>query len=261
METRLKFIKDLEIYQYEKPFECDFDVSKFGPDARRTNVEYEECNVLVHDIRGREGDFKLNHNGFEIIRKPSEIPLEDLMQDDIVQNGYFEEVAEILKTRLNAARVHIFHYERRDNRPQGEYLLGSSKPVNIAHIDQSQDTLKLRVLEHFGDAEGLTILENHKVEIVNAWRAILGPINDMPLAFCDTRSVKTNDCVAVDNVRLGTRVGENLIMRHNKDQRWYYISRQMPDEMWLFFMSGWDPANPGRIPQGDSSLYYSAHFD
>jgi hypothetical protein len=71
----------------------------------------------------------------------------------------------------------------------------------------------------------------------SVWRPLCKQVEDTPLAFCDPRSVNIKDLKPVD------RPSENFtaeiyILQHTKDQRWYYLSRQKPDEVFVFV--SWD---------------------
>ena len=43
-------------------------------------------------------------------------------------------------------------------------------------------------------------LLKHRFGIVNVWRPIRGPVQDLPLALCDARSFTDNDLIASDLV-------------------------------------------------------------
>ena len=82
------------------------------------------------------------------------------------------------------------------------------------------------------------------------WRPIAEPVLDMPLAVCDTRSVRRDDCIAVDNVKLGEYIGEGQDLQHNARQRFHYISEQTSGEPWLLYMGEQNPQDPTRESQG-----------
>jgi hypothetical protein len=74
----------------------------------------------------------------------------------------------------------------------------------------------------------------------------------MPLALCDVRSVDSADCVAVRLDELDESVGEIYKLQYNENQRFYYLSEQRPDEVWLLYMAEWNPACLDKKFQGIS---------
>lgn len=68
---------------------------------------------------------------------------------------------------------------------------------------------------------------NHR----SIWRP-LKVVEEWPLAFCDSTTVKKDDLVASDNIR-SKYIGENLFAKYSSDYRWYYMSDQLPDEVTL----------------------------
>lgn len=66
------------------------------------------------------------------------------------------------------------------------------------------------------------------------WHPLRGPLVDWPLALCDAQTVDfANDTMAGDVVDRN-QFFENTQVHFNEGQVWYYLSRQMPDELILF---------------------------
>lgn len=59
-----KYIKWLDLYKKEKPFQIFIDIPKTAPDQRFTNLSYEEREETFRDVRGQEESFTLNDHGF-----------------------------------------------------------------------------------------------------------------------------------------------------------------------------------------------------
>jgi hypothetical protein len=66
----------------------------------------------------------------------------------------------------------------------------------------------------------------------------------MPLAIAENRSIDPEDCIATDVIKQDGYIGEEVFMRYNPKQRYYYLSKQRRDELWLMRMGGYDPKNP-----------------
>ena len=71
-----------------------------------------------------------------------------------------------------------------------------------------------------------------RVQVINLWRPIRGPLRDAPLAVCDARTVEPGDLVPSDLV-YPNRVGETYAVTYNPAHRWYYVPEMRPDEALL----------------------------
>lgn len=76
----------------------------------------------------------------------------------------------------------------------------------------------------------------HVTNVSSVWKPLQGPVRDWPLAICDATTQDDADLQEGDIV-FSDRVIENYLLRSNPNQRWYYISDQMPDEAWVFLQS------------------------
>lgn len=65
------------------------------------------------------------------------------------------------------------------------------------------------------------------------WRPIIDQVQDYPLAICDGSTVSPIDFVEADHVRRHY-TGSTMYLKHNNQQRFYYMSRQTKDEVLLF---------------------------
>lgn len=53
------------------------------------------------------------------------------------------------------------------------------------------------------------------------------------MAFCDVRSIDPGDMVLADQILPGSQ-GENTLLYFNPKQRFYYVSEQQQNEVWIF---------------------------
>jgi hypothetical protein len=71
----------------------------------------------------------------------------------------------------------------------------------------------------------------------SVWAPLKGPVLDWPLAVCESTSVDPQDLVlATQRQARGSKDtdSENVVVRYNPQQRWYYLSNQMPSELFVF---------------------------
>jgi len=98
------------------------------------------------------------------------------------------------------------------------------------HVDHTARSGPQRVRDFFGDAA--EELLRGRVQVINLWRPIRGPLRDAPLAVCDAASVAPEDLVASDLV-YRDRVGETYAVKYNRNHRWFYVPEMQPDEALL----------------------------
>lgn len=192
--------------------------------------------VRIEDARGRENEFTLDRNGFQLIKAPTAMTRTDFYSPDEIKRVYYPEVEQLLKDRLGASRVHVF-----DHNVRNATIEGMPKPSRQVHNDHTVNSAPRRVRDHLGaDAEELL---KGRFGIVNVWRPIRGPVLDSPLALCDARSFTDDDLIASDLVYAHVR-GETSRVEYNPRHRWYYFSEQQTDEVLLIRVH--DSANDGR---------------
>jgi hypothetical protein len=194
--------------------------------------------MIIGDARGRESEFTLDRNGFQLINAPTHI--RDFYSPEEVKSVYYPEVERLLRDSLGASRVFVFDHGVRNAGRRGE-----GKPSRRIHNDQSLKAAPQRVLYHLG-AEAPELLQ-HRFGIVNVWRPIRGPVLNSPLAVCDARSFSDDDLIASDLVHLHPDAGwptEGFDARYDPSHRWYYFSEMEADEALLIRV--YDSATDGR---------------
>jgi hypothetical protein len=79
--------------------------------------------------------------------------------------------------------------------------------------------------------------KSHKSLILcSVWRPLHHPVEDWPLTLCDGTTITYDDLLSTDVVRedFEEHVGSNMFVMHRETSRWYYISKQKPNEAWIF---------------------------
>lgn len=87
----------------------------------------------------------------------------------------------------------------------------------------------------------------HRWQILNVWRP-LKTIQRDPLAIADSRSIPDSDLIALRRTYPDGKDGENgvVIADGIAQHKWYYLSRQQPDEILLFKQHESDPSAKSR---------------
>jgi len=200
----------------------------------------EEQAIQVTDLRslpeGERAGFRTDTSGFEWVKHESKLKGDELFDEEKIKNEYYPEIDAFLKQYLGAKRTFIFDHTNRRAPPPGEKLpdIRDPKrrgPVPVAHVDQTPKAGNERVFLHLGeDAERLS---KGRVQIINFWRPIRGPIKDYPLAVADYRSIKPETDLQPSDLIYPNRKGETYHIRYGPHQKWYYIKDQQPDDVIL----------------------------
>jgi hypothetical protein len=206
----------------------------------RTNIRNVEIEIAVRDARPIVGEITLDRQGFELVKHRSAV--RDFYDDAEVKRVYYPEAERLLKAATGASRVFVFdHVTRRRVPGGGEEREGRRQPVTRVHVDHTARSGPQRVRDLLAD-EAEELLRG-RVQIVNVWRPIKGPLLDAPLAVCDAGSVEPNDLVASDLV-YPHRVGETYSVTYRPSHRWFYFPNMRTDEALL--LKCYDSKEDGR---------------
>jgi hypothetical protein len=76
---------------------------------------------------------------------------------------------------------------------------------------------------------GVTITPLYANYLSSVWKP-LTEVENWPLGVCDSSTVEFKDLITSDLVRR-KYVGETFYSTYNSKHQWYYLSRQLPDEV------------------------------
>jgi hypothetical protein len=224
----------------ERPRNYTFDPPDGAP---RSNVLNESHRVPIHDLRPVANTVSLDANGFSLVKHPTAV--RDFFDDEEVKRVYYPEVERILKQVTGADRVHIFDHTTRRRVPGAQDRSGAPRqPVQRVHIDHTARSGPQRVRDLLPD-EAEELLKG-RVQVINLWRPIKGPLLDSPLAVCDATTVAADDLVPSDLV-YQHRVGETYSVKFRPGHRWYYVPRMQRDEALLIKCSDTATDVPARF--------------
>jgi hypothetical protein len=196
----------------------------------RSNIVPEPHAVPIHDLRSIADLVSLDREGFALVRQPSAI--RNFYDDEEVKQVYCDEAKQLIKRVTGADRVFIFDHTVR-KRVEGAVDLrdGSPRqPVSRVHVDHTAKSGPQRVRDLIPD-EADQLLKG-RVQIINLWRPIRGPLRDAPLAVCDARTVGADELVGSDLV-YPHRVGETYSVKFSPQHRWFYVPEMTADEILL----------------------------
>lgn len=96
--SSIKYIKDLELYEREKPFHILINIPPDAPDQRHTNLEYEDREEVFHDVRGKEQDFNLDDHGFTY--RHHDFCFEEYENRAAVEANYLPKIEQFLRAEV-----------------------------------------------------------------------------------------------------------------------------------------------------------------
>lgn len=233
----LNYLRWRDLYKVEKPFQIFINIPDDATDKRSTNLEWETHQVNIQDARGSECDFTLDNYGFVFRRYPSDFNC--FTDRRLVEDKYFPEIEQILRSELQGLdKIFIFDWRlRRSKHEITQDVIDLNDPTNYlkpsgsVHVDQSPAAVLNRIRLQFPDDAGKLL--KGRVRILNVWRPIKYTVEDWPLTLCDGSTLSSSDLVECDHIRRHYQ-GSTLYLLPNPKQKWYYLSKQHPDEVTIF---------------------------
>ena len=220
------------------------------PGEPKSTALPEPHQVPIFDARLIAENISLDREGFALVRYPTAV--KNFYDDKEVRSVYYPAAEAFIRATLKADRVFIFDHTVR-RRVEGAPDIrgaGPRQPATRVHVDQTAASGPNRVREHLPD-EAEELLKG-RVQVINLWRPIRGPLRDAPLAMCDGRSVAPDDLVASDLIYPGRR-GETYSVKHNPNHRWFYFPEMSADEALL--LKCYDSATDGRTRFGPHTAF------
>jgi hypothetical protein len=200
------------------------------PGEPKSTALPEPHHVPVFNGRPIAQNISLDREGFALVRHPTSV--RNFYDDSEIRKVYYPAVESFLRATLKADRVLIFDHTVR-KRVEGSADVrgaGPRQPATRVHVDQTELSGRNRVYEHLPD-EADELLKG-RVQVINLWRPIRGPLLDSPLAMCDAQSLVSGDLVASDLI-YPNRQGETYSVRFNPAHRWFYFPKMTSDEALL----------------------------
>lgn len=210
------------------------------PNVARTTAVNIAYKMPIRDARPIAADITLDRHGFALVEHVSAV--RDFYDDAEVKRIYYPEVERLLKDATGADRVFVFDHTTRRRVPgASDRRDGIRQPVSRVHVDHTARSGPQRVRDLLG-GEAAQLLQG-RVQVINVWRPIRGPLRDAPLALCDARTVEPDDLVPSDLV-YPNRIGETYSVTYRASHRWFYFRNMRADEALL--LKCYDSSTDGR---------------
>jgi hypothetical protein len=196
-------------------------------------------SVTVHNARHHDGEFALDREGFRFVRHDTRV--KDFFDENEIRTVYYPEMEELIKANSGAARVVVFDHTLRTADDDLREERKIREVVRRVHNDYTEWSGPQRVRDIVPD-EADELLRK-RFAIVQVWRPIRHPVETMPLAICDARSIAFEDFV-ISERRYPNRIGQTYAITYNPAHRWYWLPRMRRDEALVFKV--YDSAKDGR---------------
>src|SRR5271169_4228805 len=169
-----------------------------APGEHRSNMTHEPHRVHIRDMRPIASEIELDRQGFALAEQHTAV--RDFWDDDEVRRVYYPEAVRFIAEQTGASRVFIFDHLQRRRVPGATRRAPGvpPQPATRVHVDHTSRSGPQRVRDLLPD-EAEELLKG-RVQVINFWRPLFSPLQDAPLAVCDSRTVAAEDLVPSDLV-------------------------------------------------------------
>jgi hypothetical protein len=195
----------------------------------RYDIPFIKHETTIRDARSIENDLSLDREGFVLVKHKTSCA--EIRDPGIMRQKYLEEMVPFIQTYFNASWVTV-----PSNRLAVVLRTESTEGFGtMAHIDFAPAFGPVAAARE-DQAQAIPIRAYSRLLIIQAWRALSPPPQDIPLALCDCSTVKKSDVVTVTQSiknEPGNQV-KSCLLHFNPEQRWYYFPELTSDELLLF---------------------------
>lgn len=138
----LRYLKRLELYNEEKPFQIFFDIPEDEADRRPHNLEFEEKPYHIKDMRPSISQYRLDDHGFAVKRQKTSLSLESFSNRNMVEKTYLPEMEQLLRD-VDSSIDKVFFFDWRviaHNCPH-LYVLGSKLTQSRSQLRSGDEAM------------------------------------------------------------------------------------------------------------------------
>lgn len=190
---------------------------------------------------------EVDREGFQLVRHRSAVT--DWTDRAALEAVHRDEVAALIQQLTGADAVFvtspgILRYSEKSGKAGSS---DNSHPARFAHVDIN-DVTAAQFAERGAQGRAFT-----RCAAYNLWRALSPPPQDVPLAFCDIRTVAADDLIVADAIFDPPNGApewsfESWVVGYNPAHQWYYFPDMTADEAVLFKTNDSDPARAHCLP-------------
>ncbi|GAA5880713.1 hypothetical protein JCM3774_002804 [Rhodotorula dairenensis] len=218
-----------------------FDIDDPVPSQKLTVPIVDLRDEFESGLGGRAPAEQLDERGYAVIRSESEVAPSTGLGTVAATEAYKAECCQLFRNLLGASEVIAWNAVVRDAgegqpdvkgtqqmKVEKEFASASAlKAVaGFAHVDQDEEYARTIIKR----AAGEDAFEKYsRLQIINIWRPLRGPVTNHPLAVCDFSTLD----VEQDMLHMAGSYGTAYGVSSSPGQRWGYVSNMMPDEAYL----------------------------
>ncbi|MCC8943337.1 hypothetical protein H8A99_44790 [Bradyrhizobium sp. Arg68] len=216
------------------------------------NISFVDHEVTIRNARPIVDELSLDKEGFALIQHKMSCANE--RDPEAFKKKYLEEMAPFIKDYFSASRVTIVDYGGvilrsiggnffrlesegagvevgKDAGEAGKHSV-RNYGAGFAHCDYAP-IAGPQIAARDSQLQGIEIRSYSRLMIIQTWRALSPPPQDLPLAFCDGSSIPEADLVATPLTKFGEIISA-WIPYYSPSHRWYYFPEMTQHEVVLF---------------------------
>ncbi|EME49937.1 hypothetical protein DOTSEDRAFT_144396, partial [Dothistroma septosporum NZE10] len=192
IEVRLQYLNDAPLYDKQKPLQI---TPNFLDGEKRTNVRLLPGQPeIIHDVRGRKGQYSLDEKGFQCVNAPT--AFQEWSSQPTIAKGNLPELEELLR-KEGAFCDEIIFYAARIGHADDAGLRVDGLSYNPFARQIHTDNTKRNVLTKI---RSLTEIKAQyflggRARTINIWRPLRHPILDYGLAVADGGKLQSGDVI------------------------------------------------------------------
>ncbi|KAF2095887.1 hypothetical protein NA57DRAFT_43828 [Rhizodiscina lignyota] len=208
----------INYYSVPKDGSAPFNYVESPPAGQpERNYSDEAFSVTLQDARGREDEFNLDKDSFQLLSNVPRSKEKDFINDDSIRRNYYPEVEQLIFDNIpNCKKVFIFDHTIRSWNPNA-----ARPPLTRCHLDQTPASAVARVRYHL-PKEAEELLEG-RFRIINIWMPVNGPVVEFPLGIVSASSAKEEEYVGIKHI-YPDHDGETGGVKYSDEHQWYYWS-------------------------------------
>lgn len=196
-----------------------------------------DYDVTIRNARPIADKLSLDKEGFRLIQH--KMPCANERDPAIMRKKYTDEMVLLIQDYFKASRVmpvDLGGFTIRSltgNRSEvADKRLVRSFGAGFAHVDYAPVTGPM-IAARDNQLQGNEIRPYSRMMIIQTWRPLSPPPQDLPLAFCDASSILDTDLVDTYYTAYGVRCKARML-HYSPSHRWYYLPDWTSDEFMLF---------------------------
>ncbi|BGP20102.1 hypothetical protein JCM10213_002647 [Rhodosporidiobolus nylandii] len=221
-----------------------FDINNLIPTQEEEIPIFDLREELEGGMAGMTAMEQLDEMGYAVVKHESQFSSVENLSTVEGTDRYLEETCELFKTLLGASTVIAWNSvirtadeavaekdTKETRQKQVEKALPPSTHIKAtagsAHVDQDEEYARTIIKR----AAGEDVFDKYsRLQIINLWRPLRGPVTNKPLAVSHFKTME----VEKDILRMAGSYGTAYSVSYSPQQRWGYLSHQMPSEtLWL----------------------------